>query len=166
MCHMPCCRAFVIVAVALALLLHVPSAPADELVPFEVNLVGFAAPVFNKDGTISNTEVASGNATHLGLVTWNSQELATPISENQLSVCGSFTLTAANGDKVFGTYETIGTIDFSTFIGKFEGPFVITGGTGRFANATGSGTIIGVGNLLEPFEIVGSLSGTISQPNS
>lgn len=163
MCRMPLCRAVVIVA-ALAVLLQPPSAPADEMVPFEAKLVGFAAPVFNPDGTISNTEVAAGQALHMGLVTWMSEEKAKFTGENTLSVCASFTLTAANGDKVFGTYKTTGTVDFSTFVGTFVGPYVITGGTGRFVNATGSGTIVGVGNLLEPFEIVGSLTGTISEP--
>jgi hypothetical protein len=138
------------------------AASEDEMVPFEVRLEGFADPTFNPDGSISNTETALGQATHLGLVTWASEELAVFTGPNELKVKGTFTLTGANGDKVFGRYRTIGTVTFP--FGEFKGPFVITGGTGRFANATGGGTIRGLGRLEPPFEIVGSLSGTISPP--
>jgi hypothetical protein len=74
-------------------------------------------------------------------------------------------MTAANGDQVFGIYETIGTINWDLFTGRFIGCYEVTGGTGRFANATGAGTILGDGNLLEPYEIVGSLTGSMSQSN-
>jgi hypothetical protein len=161
------CRVAGIAAmVAVAVFPWATTASADEMVPFQARHVGFAAPVFNADGTISNTEVAVGEATHLGLYTWASEELAMFIGPDTLQVVGlSFTMTAANGDKVFGTYEATGKVDFNTFIGAFIGSYEITGGTGRFANATGSGTIFADGNLLDPFEIIGGLSGTISQPN-
>ena len=156
---------FLAIAAALALLPWAPKVSADEMLPFEARLEGFADPVFHPDGTISNTENAIGQATHLGLFAWHSVEEARFISETTLHVCGSFTMTAADGDQVFGTYETIGTADFATFVGTFIGEYKVKGGTGRFGNAGGGGTIIGVGNLLKPYEIVGALTGTISQPN-
>jgi len=159
-------RGKLLVAAALALLLWASSAPADEVVPFKAFHKGFAAPVFNPDMTISNTEVAKGVATYLGKYTLTSDETAVFTGPNTLHVvCKLFTLTFANGDQVFGTYETTGTVDFNTFIGVFVGEYEITGGTGRFANATGSGTIVGVGNLQAPFEILGAFSGTISLPD-
>jgi hypothetical protein len=154
-------RAIVVLVTALSF-----GAPvlAVDLVPFEAQLEGFANPVFNPDGTISNTEVAVGQATHLGLFTWASEELAVFTGPDQLSVVGSFTLTAANGDQVFGTYETVVTIYFPSL--TILGQYVITGGTGRFVNATGTGRFVdATGSLLAPFEIGGSLSGTISRPN-
>jgi hypothetical protein len=159
------CRVVVIAAaLAVAALPQVKTASADELVPFEARIAGYAAPIFHPNGTVDNTENAIGNATHLGLCTWYSVEFAVLTGPGQFHVCGSFTLTAANGDQVFGRYATDGHADEMAF-GHFEGPYCIEGGTGHFANATGSGTIRGVGNLMSPFEIVGSLSGTISQPN-
>lgn len=158
------CFVLAIIA-ALAQLPWTPAVSADEMLKFEARLAGFADPEFNKDGTISNTENAVGQATHLGLFTWESAELAVPVDPNTLHVTGSFTMTAANGDQIVGTYETTGTVDWETFTGFFIGTYWVTGGTGRFAHATGTGTIIGVGNLLDPYEIVGSLSGTMSQPN-
>jgi hypothetical protein len=149
--------------VLLALVSFGAPVAAEELVPFEARLEGFANLVFNPDGTISNTEAAVGQSTHLGLFTWASEELAVFTGPDQLSVFGSFTMTAANGDQVFGTFEAVGTIDFPAV--TFVGQYVIEGGTGRFANATGSGTTIGIGSLLPPLGIVGSLSGTISRPS-
>jgi hypothetical protein len=150
-------RGKLLVAATLALL-WAPAARADEVVPFKAFHKGFADPVFNKDGTISNKEVATGVATYVGKYTLNSMETAVFTGPNTLHVvCEEFTLTAANGDVVIGSYETTGTVNFDTFIGVFVGTYKITGGTGRFANATGSGTLIGVGNMQAPFEIVGAL---------
>lgn len=64
----------------------------------------------------------------------------------------SFTLLGASGDSLFGTY-TVDTSVFSDpvnplegdFIGSedFTGRFSFTGGTGRYAGATGGGTYVG-----------------------
>jgi hypothetical protein len=159
--HLFDCKRLFIVGMSIFLWAH--AVQADEFVPFAARLAGFAAPQFNPDGTITNVENAAGEATHLGKFTWMSEETATFTGPNSLAVTGSFTMTAANGDQVYGTYETAGTVNFP--IGLFVGEYVIKGGTGRFAKATGGGTIIGIGNLQPPFEIVGSLTGSISRPN-
>jgi len=56
---------------------------------------------------------------------------------------GSGTLTAANGDSV-----TIHTVDYpydsDESIGVVHGTYVITGGTGRFLNASGHGSYVAV----------------------
>jgi hypothetical protein len=77
---------------------------------------------------------------------------------------GEFTLTAANGDQLLGTY-----------FGKFVPPdpplfsidrhFTFTGGTGRFAGASGGGDASGVQNLATGDATV-SLEGTISSGGS
>src|SRR5262245_28017642 len=64
-------RAIVLLAVALS---SGAPAAADELVPFDAQLEGFANLTFNPDGTISNSEAAVGHATHLGSFTWASEE--------------------------------------------------------------------------------------------
>lgn len=158
------CKTVLIVA-ALAVTVGPRSTAASdyEMLPFEVRLEGFAFPIFNPDGTIDNTEKAGGLATHMGVVDWTSEEHAVPNKDGTLAVEGEFVLTAANGDKVFGCYQTTGRI-IAFPMARFEGDFTIKGGTGRFANATGNGKIIGDGSLLAPYEIVGSLSGTISPP--
>jgi hypothetical protein len=157
-------------AAALAVLLWAtPATPmwAGEMVPFEAFLAGYANPVFNPDGTLTNTETGRGHAMHLGLFQGASNETGhfTDVP-GQLEIVGSFTLTAANGDQVFGTYSTTAVIDAAAGLVHFDGPYVITGGTGRFANATGSGTIRGVGRVAPPFEVQAFFTGKISQPNS
>ena len=50
---------------------------------------------------------------------------------------GSFTMSAANGDALYGSYEgTQGPLDTNGF-GPFQGVLTIKGGTGRFRNARG-----------------------------
>ena len=64
---------------------------------------------------------------------------------------GTITFTAANGDTLviaqIGSSETL-LDDSGAFIGfTVEGTWEAVGGTGRFANATGSGLIDGMGDI-------------------
>jgi hypothetical protein len=73
-------------------------------------------------------------------------------------------LTAANGDQVFARYY--GTLDArNPASAALTGRFEIVGGSGRFANATGGGTLSGVENI-NPQTLAGEgqveLTGTIS----
>jgi hypothetical protein len=68
-------------------------------------------------------------------------------------------MTAANGDKLFGTLSTEADIVNGSLI--ISGTFEFTGGTGRFVNASGGGTLTGVGALAPPFGITGDFNGTI-----
>ena len=76
---------------------------------------------------------------------------------------GSFTLTTANGDTLYGTYggQAIPGGDPSTV--AYDDPGVITGGTGRFAGATGIASTSGVANLATGL-YSGTLSGSVSSP--
>src|SRR5262245_7412271 len=89
-----------------------------------------------------NDETGEGEATHLGRFTWASVEFVNFINfPESISVCGEFVMTAADGDEVHGRYETTGTPNLELGLLKIEGKFCITGGTGRFANATGGGDL-------------------------
>ena len=55
----------------------------------------------------------------------------------------SHTLTAANGDTLTLTVSSIGIEDLATGIIRVVGRYSVTGGTGRFAGATGSGEVTG-----------------------
>ncbi len=44
----------------------------------------------------------------------------------------------------------------------FSGQWEITAGTGRFAGATGEGTLSGEGSLVPPFGVIASFVGNIS----
>lgn len=98
-------------------------------------------------------EVAgTGQAAHLGQYSVARQHcinLATFTIED-----GTFEQTAANGDRLWGTYtgSTEAVLEFapdgSPLVIVIASPTRITGGTGRFAGAAGEGTTRGVFNLV------------------
>ena len=104
----------------------------------------------------------TGNATHLGRLTTDQSHCATPTS--LAFTDGLFTLTAANGDQLRGTYSgEFVPLDPPLF--TIDGRFTFTGGTGRFAGATGGGHATGVQNLATG-DVTVSLVGTISNVGS
>jgi hypothetical protein len=83
------------------------STSAGERVPFEADLAGYAGPVFNPDGTVTNTETARGERDVSGpLSPGRRRRPPTPLGSRQLEVVGSFTLATENGDTVTGTLRT------------------------------------------------------------
>jgi hypothetical protein len=80
----------------------------------------------------------TGKATHLGnyAATFDFRvDLRTPTTP----AVGSFILTAANGDSIFG--DLVGRASFANGVATVVEAATISGGTGRFADATGSFTI-------------------------
>lgn len=101
-----------------------------------------------------------GNGTHLGLFTYRLQaELYLPT----LTASASATLIAANGDMIFGVGSGQGTPTGTPGIVSIVETYTITGGTGRFAGATGNFTVERVINRAT-FASSGSISGTIVLP--
>ena len=78
----------------------------------------------------------SGNSSHLGRITGTATE--TLFAPDYVSFTVEATQVAANGDKLFLTYQGA----FIDADGDSVGTFRITGGTGRFAGASGSGTFV------------------------
>jgi hypothetical protein len=105
----------------------------------------------------------SGTASHLGKVTLVSRDCVIPISETAFSFASNrLVLTAANGDQIFATYS--GTLTVEGGVGAISGGYQIVGGTGRFLNAIGAGTVQGIENMTgtPPFKGQVKLNGTIS----
>jgi hypothetical protein len=105
----------------------------------------------------------TGNATHLGRFT---VEIAHVVNTFTRTVTGSYEFTAANGDTLIADVT-------GQFGPTAENPRVllsvetatITGGTGRFAGATGSFTVERLLNL-DTFLTTVSFEGTISSPGA
>ena len=132
------------------------SALSKHAVPLKGRLEGTVTVTPLQEPFANVLITATGNATHLGQFTLEVPHLvnfATAIGE------GTFTFTAANGDQL--TAHFTGAADTSTPIFSIVEHATITGGTGRFANATGSFT---ARRLYDPAAgtTTGTIEGTIS----
>lgn len=113
-------------------------------VPFKAALQGVGTPPAPSplcDDLLLTELSVHGTATHLGLLTGSQSHCLNPATGAFSN--GNFNYTAANGDHLLGTYSgfLVPTPDPTIF--EITGSFDIVGGTGRFANATGSGTPTG-----------------------
>lgn len=102
--------------------------------PFHLEESGAA--VINTDGTINAS--ASGHATHLGAFTLHDTSTIVGVDVTPdgvlLHVVGQAHLEAANGDHLCASFT--GTINMTAGTGTLN--FQWTGGSGRFADATGA----------------------------
>jgi hypothetical protein len=93
--------------------------------------------------TGSGSSVGTGFFSHLGNVTLVNHGSG-KLSGNTINFTGMSTLSTANGDRLFGTYvgaEGLSSIPVAGQVNEFTLVLTITGGTGRFADATGTLTI-------------------------
>lgn len=102
----------------------------------------------------------AGHALHLGRINVEQDHCVNLLGPDPLAFTdGRFTLTAANGDTVTGTYggrlQPTGTPNLFAI----DATFLITGGTGRFAGASGGGIATGMTDLLtSEIELAGRVS--------
>jgi hypothetical protein len=94
-------------------------------------------------GGLQTAVSATGTASHLGRVSMTAAHCTPrgPIS------AGKMTFVAANGDRLFADYAGPCDFDPSTAVVgvtvvRCDNTLTFTGGTGRFAGATGSGTLV------------------------
>lgn len=132
-------------------------ASAAEERPFKAEIEGLGVGV--PCGVVSE---APGTASHFGNIVQSGIYCGLEfVGPGLLHLAGEGTQTAANGDGITFTFDEI--VDFNTVPFTAEGTFIITGGTGRFAGATGGGTFHTIGTLLgETFTLNIKYEGTIS----
>ena len=138
---------------AVMILSAAPAAFAAHPVPFNGNGSGTF--------TMTPTGVSvtgTGHFEHLGLTTISATGAITGVT-----TCGGFSATeqdaytAANGDAVTLQVSNVYCATSGPNVFQVTGSFTVVGGTGRFADATGSGTISGTAVFLTP------TSGTFSE---
>jgi hypothetical protein len=137
-------------------------ATAEEL-PFKARLAGNAMLTPTGDPCVmQNNATAVGNATHAGRFTWSTEERVNFCTvPGGIEVSGSFTLTGANGDSLEGRFAAIGQFDETGTL-VIAGSYEITGGTGRFIGATGSGNTDVVALFTPGLPFTAALSGTLN----
>ena len=116
------------------------------------------------EGPWTTTGDAAGTLTHLGLARIYTTHTASP--DGTISG-GAFEIAAANGDKIQGTYEATATYDaLREDLVHGAATFVISGGTGRFAGATGTIIATFLETLDDPTwasaKVAWTLSGTVN----
>ena len=109
------------------------SAAATNGVPFKGRLEGTYAGS-GEPPLVSVHVEAQGNATQLGRFTFDSQHVVNFVD---LTGAGTAELTAANGDKLTTNLTGIATPQDTPGVFFIVETLTITGGTGRFAGATG-----------------------------
>jgi len=102
---------------------------ATDTVPFKGSAEGAIVSATPEPGGVRLRVLADGQATHLGKF---SREEVLLLNPNTGTASGTIVFTAANGDQLHGTVAAQFTSP-TTVVGTYT----FTGGTGRFANATG-----------------------------
>lgn len=155
---------FLIVLIAGAVALNLAAAQdrgAQGATTFQTNLALVSLPASSNDDcpgtTVRFNVTGSGPATSLGTVSVNEFVCLDTAS---LLFTAQFTLTAENGDRVFGTASGFGVSTSSTTF-DVRGTWNFKGGTGQFKRIRGNGTSLGHVNLVtgaSPHELIGNIS--------
>ena len=151
--HLP-----LVAVLALVFSIAGPAAATDQ-VPFSGRLAGTVTITPVNPPVVSVLIEATGTATHLGRYT-----LEVPHLVNQATRTGSgtYVFTAANGDTLTATFTGVATVVAPGVLSTVE-TATITGGTGRFAGATGTFTAERT-FYTATGETIGSFDGVISSP--
>jgi hypothetical protein len=94
---------------------------------------------------------------HLGLTMCDAEQTVTPQIDGTLLIENEGVCTAANGDELFTSFSGIGEQTPTGGI-VFSGIEAYEGGTGRFANASGSSSLAGSAQFTGPGVGIGSFS--------
>jgi hypothetical protein len=149
-------------AFAVGAIARFPGGAAAGESPFQAAWTGNAHLSETKKPWIQrNDETGAGEATHLGGFTWASVESVNfKDFPPQVSVVATFTMTASDGDELFGEYTTVGLANDEGNL-DILGVFFFTGGTGRFAGATGGGLLQAIAFFAPGLPFEGEFCGTI-----
>ena len=131
----------------------------DQEVPFKGRLEGTATITPGTPPFLSVSIAGAGNATHLGRFTVEIPHVVNPTNRTST---GTYEFTAANGDTLTAAFAGQSTLTAPGVLSVVD-TATITGGTGRFADATGIFTVERVFNQVTGVT-TGSFEGTVLSP--
>ena len=122
------------------------AAAAGENTPFKSKDAGsFSTVPTNSPGVVLSSDVAKGEGTRIGRYSLIAHEL---INLSNLNITdGAYTMTAADGSTLSGTYKGTGRATDQPGVIAWEVCGPITSGTGRLSGASGSLCFFGSGDL-------------------
>ena len=146
---------------ALAVVLFVRPATAGEQIPFNGTLSGDVTHTPVDAQTDAVLVEATGTATQIGQFAMVSAHHINTVAR---TAAGTFVFTAASGDKVYADFTGRGQPAAPGFVAVVE-TATITGGTGRFAGASGSFIVQRLYDRAAG-TTTGSFQGTINSPGA
>lgn len=146
----------------LAVLSLAAPARAGDRIPFRGRLDGVVTHTAVSPTVDSVLVEAGGNANHLGRFTLTIPHL---VNRATMTAAGSYEFTAANGDTLFAEFTGQATPTATPGVLYIVETATITGGTGRFAGATGSFIAERLYDRIAG-TTTGSFEGAISSPGS
>lgn len=157
-------------ATALAIALAALSVPAVALATADVPLKGSDAGDFSLGASCGTNSFAveidgEGKATQVGRYVYEADECFNVVT---LLYSGTFTMTAANGDEINGSYSGLVIPTSDPAVARYLQAGTFDGGTGRFAGATGNLTVDGVATFTSGSggDYTQTLSGAIASVGS
>jgi hypothetical protein len=133
----------------------------NQDVPFKGTLEGTATITPGTPPFLSVSIEGTGNATHLGRFTVEIPHVVNPTNRTST---GTYEFTAANGDTLTAGFTGQATLTAPGVLSVVE-IATVTGGTGRFADATGSFTVERLFNQVTGVT-TGSFQGAITSPGA
>ena len=150
-----------LIAGALLVSLAGPVSAGDQ-VPFRGTLEGTATITPLTPPMVSVRIEATGSATYLGRFTLEAPHV---VNQATLTAVGTYLITAANGDTITADLAGTATMVEPPYVISITETATVTGGTGRFAGATGSIQVERIFNRATGVT-TGTLSGWISTPGN
>jgi hypothetical protein len=147
---------------ALAVLGLAGPVAAGEQVPFKGRLEGIVTRTPLAPPFVAVLVEGAGNATHLGRFTFAFPHIVNTVTRTGV---GAYHFVAANGDTLSADVSGLATPTATPGVLSIVETATITGGTGRFAGATGGFTIARLFDTVTG-TTVGSFNGTISSPGA
>ena len=138
-------RAHIVIGLLFVALALPLGAFAGAQVPFKGSDVGRWGQGSHDCGTLFPVAIDEGvgNATHVGRYAYAARECV-DFGQYPFPYAGTFTITAANGDTIVGSYAGTATIADDGVTILYEQTAAVAGGTGRFADATGAVNVSGI----------------------
>jgi len=146
---------------SLAVVLFVHPVTAGEQIPFNGTLAGNVTHTPVDAETNAVLVEAVGTAAHIGQFAMLSQHHLNTVTR---TAAGTFVFTAANGDKIYADFTGRGQPATPGVVAVVE-TATITGGTGRFAGASGSFVVQRTYDRAAG-TTTGSFQGTITSPGA